>query len=238
MWWDGHVADQRDERVVGVDGCRRGWVGVVLGPGDAVAAVCGATISEVVSAAGDVAVAAVDMPMHLHDALRPCDDAARERLLGKQSSLFLAPPRAVLDAPSYVEACTVARGLTGKAISQQLWALRRKILEVEAWLSSAPCAVYEVHPELSFAEMTGNPILPRKTSWTGYVDRRSALAAADVVVPDNIGEAGSFAAADDVLDAAAAAWSARRIAAGTAVTFPDVPLTLTTPTRRVQAIWA
>jgi predicted RNase H-like nuclease len=45
------------------------------------------------------------------------------------------------------------------------------------------------------------------------------LAAAGIVVPTDIGEAGR-AGADDVLDAAAAAWSAGRIARGEARCFP------------------
>jgi predicted RNase H-like nuclease len=42
------------------------------------------------------------------------------------------------------------------------------------------------------------------------------------VVPDELGEAGK-AAPDDVLDAAAAAWGAHRIATGQAVSYPDPP---------------
>jgi predicted RNase H-like nuclease len=41
-------------------------------------------------------------------------------------------------------------------------------------------------------------------------------------VPDDLGAAGR-AGADDVLDAAAVAWTASRLAAGTAVSFPDPP---------------
>lgn len=45
---------------------------------------------------------------------------------------------------------------------------------------------------------------------------------AGIVIPDHLGNA-KAAGTDDVLDAAAAAWSAKRIATGTAVSLPDPP---------------
>ena len=53
------------------------------------------------------------------------------------------------------------------------------------------------------------------------------------MVPDDLGPAG-LAGADDVLDAAAGAWTARRVAAGTARSFP----TDLDPAHPLQAIWA
>jgi len=58
-------------------------------------------------------------------------------------------------------------------------------------------------------------------------------------VPEEINPRGRLAAADDVLDAAAVAWTARRIAAGTARSFPDPPVILAGEgAARVQAVWA
>lgn len=227
-------------RVLGVDGCRAGWVGVVLAPDGAVRGVFGAHIGAVVdaavAAAGHLDVMGVDMPLHLSpDGHRPCDLAAKRHLGAKGSSLFVAPPLPSLAAASYAEACAVARELTGKAPSRQAWALRAKVLELDAWWPSAPCPVHEVHPEVSFSLMVGAPIAARKTSWAGLAARRAALAAEGIVVPDDIGPAGRLAGADDVLDAAAAAWTARRIRAGTARPFPDPPVDL--PGGRRQAIW-
>ena len=49
--------------------------------------------------------------------------------------------------------------------------------------------------------------------------RRAALAGAGIVLPDDLG-AGGNVPPDDVLDAAGAAWSAGRIASGSAESLP------------------
>jgi predicted RNase H-like nuclease len=225
--------------VLGVDGCRGGWVGVVLGPDPAAPprGVYGTTIAEVVAQAAEgaegapLAAIGIDMPVHLGDAWpRAGDLAARAHLGRKASSLFVTPPAAAYAAASYAEACAVSRELTGGwAPSRQAWALAPKIAEVAAWASQAPCRVHEVHPEVSFSLMAGAPLLARKFSWAGHGARRAALAGQGIVVPDDLGPAGR-AGADDVLDAAAVAWTARRLAAGAAVSFPDPPVP--------SAVWA
>ncbi len=73
-----------------------------------------------------------------------------------------------------------ARGLTLRGISQQAYALGPKILEVERWLPSSPCPVYEVHPEVSFAVLLGEPARASKKTWAGMVERRRALEAAGI----------------------------------------------------------
>jgi predicted RNase H-like nuclease len=226
--------------VVGVDGCRSGWVGVVLVPGHPAVGVLGATIATLVeaasAAAGSVQAIGIDMPIHPPEAgYRQADVAARAHLGRKASSIFPTPARSVLDAPSYADACAVARALDGRAISRQAWALRAKILEVGAWLPVSACPVYEVHPEVSFSLLTGAPSLAGKRSAAGSAARRRALSAAGIVAPTDLAEARGVAA-DDVLDAAVVAWSVRRIAAGRARSFPDPPERL--PDGRLDAIWA
>jgi predicted RNase H-like nuclease len=227
-----HSADH----VLGVDGCRAGWVGVVL-PADPqaavepVRAVLGATLSELAAQAGPVAAVGIDMPMHLADEPwpRPSDMAARTHLRPRQNTLFVVPPAAAYAAPTYAEACEIARELTGMAFSRQAWALRAKIAQLRDWRPG--CGVWEVHPETSFSLLAGRVLLEPKSTWAGLELRRAALAEAGIVVPADIGEAGR-AGPDDVLDAAAAAWTARRIVAGTARSFPD------DPREKAQAIWA
>lgn len=225
--------------VLGVDGCRAGWVGIVLAPDDVVIGVFGRTIGALVDAAcaaGPPAVIGIDMPLYPPDVPpRAADLAARAHLGRKASSIFPTLPRAVLDAASYADACAAARRMNGSAISRQAWALRAKTLEVGAWQASAPCPLYEVHPEVSFSLLAGAPIMARKTSWAGLAVRRAALESVGITVPDDIGPAGAVAGADDVLDAVVVAWSARRIATGTARSFPEVPAL--TPEGRADAIW-
>jgi predicted RNase H-like nuclease len=212
------------DHVLGVDGCKAGWVGVVLPlTSDApVCAVLGATLSELAAQVGPVAAMGIDMPMRLTDTPWPrASELAAKACLGPSGSrLFITPPRAAYAEADYAAACQVAIRLTGKAFSRQAWALRRKIDELEAWWRSAGCGVWEVHPELSFAAMTGAVIRPPKSTWSGLEVRRAALAEAGIVVPADIGDAGR-AGPDDVLDAAAAAWTTRRIAARTARSFPE-----------------
>jgi predicted RNase H-like nuclease len=93
--------------------------------------------------------------------------------------------------------------------------------------------VAEVHPELCFARLAGQPLPDSKRTWTGAMHRRRLLA--DNVLPDDLGPAGRAAAIDDVLDAAAAAWTARRIALGQALPLPDPPEPLANG--HTAAIW-
>jgi predicted RNase H-like nuclease len=79
--------------------------------------------------------------------------------------------------------------------------------------------VYEVHPEVSFRAMKGSPLGQRKKTWNGLLERVRLLADAGIHIPDEL-PCGT-AAPDDVVDAAAAAWSAGRIACGEACTLPD-----------------
>jgi predicted RNase H-like nuclease len=81
----------------------------------------------------------------------------------------------------------------------------------------------EVHPEASFAELAGAPLGASKSTWAGIALRRQLLAAAGISLPENLGPAGQKATVDDVLDAAAAAWTAMRVARNQARRFPDPP---------------
>lgn len=54
----------RMPRVLGVDGCAAGWVGVVLDGRREPTALFGVTIGDVVGAAGPVEVVGIDMPIH------------------------------------------------------------------------------------------------------------------------------------------------------------------------------
>ncbi|GAA1246613.1 DUF429 domain-containing protein [Oryzihumus leptocrescens] len=214
-------------RVLGVDGCRTGWVGIVLDGGH-VTAVHGATITEVLDAAGrdgGLACVGVDMPIGLPDAgRRQADVLARKALGPRWQSLFLTPVRPALLTADFAEAVAVNRELAGEGLSRQAFALRTKVLEVDALVrDSADPVVVEVHPELSFAAMAGGPLAAGKKTWAGTQERRALLARHGIPVPEDLGPAGALAAVDDVLDAAAAAWSASRWAAGQARSLPAPP---------------
>jgi predicted RNase H-like nuclease len=70
--------------------------------------------------------------------------------------------------------------------------------------------------------MAGEPLTYAKKTWTGQARRRELLARHGIVLPDQLGPAGQ-APPDDVLDAAAVAWSAHRKATGVALSHPSPP---------------
>lgn len=101
------------------------------------------------------------------------------------------------------------------------YGLRSRILEAERHVRHGS-GLIEVHPEVSFAELAGEPLLWPKNSWRGAPLRRQLLAGAGITLGDELGEADGVPVAD-ILDAAVAAWSASRIARGAFISLPDPP---------------
>jgi predicted RNase H-like nuclease len=216
---------------MGVDACRFGWVGVaVTSRGDRgrrLTTYAATTIDELADRACDEApldVLGIDIPVGLPDASRRRADLLAAAELGpRRSSVFLTPIREALAAPEYSRANQISRDRTGHGISAQAFGLRAKILEVDAWQATAGLPVFEVHPESSFAALSGGPLGQSKKTTEGRRSRRELLAGAGLHLADRDFPTGGGVAADDVLDAAAAAWTALRVAAGTARCLPDPP---------------
>jgi predicted RNase H-like nuclease len=219
-----------DGVVLGVDGCRAGWVGVILDGGTATAVV-GSTIGDLVTAAKlahpDLGTVGIDIPIGLPDgAPRQADLLARQRLpAGRKSSVFPAPTRAACAAKSHAKASAANRAATGRVgLSVQAFGLVPKILEVDAYVRSPKSfRIVEVHPEVSFAALEPDCVVPSKRSAAGHQAREDALRAAGVAPPAYV--RGQGYTADDLLDACAAAWTARRVATGVAESLPDPPET-------------
>jgi predicted RNase H-like nuclease len=209
--------------VLGVDACPAGWVGVTLA-GPRVRAVVHAEIGGLVAlagSAGPLAAIAIDIPIGLADCgMRQADLLARTAAGRRWASVFVTPVRAAVQADTYAEALAVSRAQTGRGISSQAFRLRDKILQVDSWRGRAPCPVVEAHPELSFAAMAGAPLSDSKSTWAGAVRRRELLAANGIDLAGHLGLSGFRVGVDDVLDAAAVAWTAARVAAGTADRLP------------------
>src|SRR5262249_47571086 len=107
-------------------------------------------------------------------------------------------------------------------ISQQTFRIVPKILDVDAYVRSGPpVRILEVHPEVSFAELDPTCVVPSKISAEGAAARRAALQRAGLPPPTYASRQGY--AADDLLDACAAAWTAARYAGGAAHSLPDPP---------------
>ena len=216
-------------RVLGADGCKGGWVGVVLDDDRGPWATIARDMPTLIGLAGPVDVIGIDMPIHLSDDTdRECDTAARRALSPHGSRVFNAPISAVLASATYEDAKQTSALVLGKKISLQTWGLVPKIAEVDHWLPDAPYPVYEVHPELSFAAMCGRVIAASKKTREGAAQRRDALVAQGLSIPADIRQTA------DLLDACAVAWSARRLAMGEGGSLPD-PAPVVKGQR--QAIW-
>jgi len=212
--------------VAGVDGFRKGWVAVALDPSGDVQVSTHASFSEVLSS--QARVIAVDIPIDPPGlGVRQADAGARAFVGGSRaSSVFPTPPREALEARTFAEANEIARTITGKGISQQAFALARKILEVHT-LAEVDERVIEMHPEVSFRELAGEPVLESKHTAAGLARRRELLAAAGIVLPGAV----PGVPETDLLDAAAGAWTAARYAEGRASAFPP------DHRERLGAIW-
>jgi len=207
-------------RVAGIDGTKGGWIAIVLEDGNFSSDHLLQPVQTDFSSLGDVAVIAVDVPIGFGP--RAADAAARAYLIGAASTVFPAPSREVLELPFG----------PGLGVPAQAHALGDRILWMTELAQRDP-RVYEVHPEVSFRAMNnGMPLRYRKKS-AGSAMERIELLRRHRIVFDRLTDA-ARAPLDDVLDAAAAAWSGSRIEAGTALSLPSPPEILE---GRATAIW-
>ncbi|MGY1661031.1 DUF429 domain-containing protein [Geodermatophilus sp. SYSU D00705] len=208
--------------VLGVDGWRGQWVGARL-DGRTVQLTVLRTAADVLAVA-DVEVVGIDMPIGLSDdGVRACDVAARERLrpYGATSSVFPAPVRAVLAARGYADARRLSVEATGgRSLSAQSFQLVAAIRSLDDALGEPPAdSVVEVHPELAFRALDDRVRDP-KSGARGQAQRIRALEPVMDVL-DGLSDAPAGVPVVDALDACAAAWSARRIADGSATCVGD-----------------
>lgn len=206
-------------RVVGVDGCRGGWLAAVDDAG-AVSWVWTRDIRELLALSA--AAVAIDIPIGLPETgRRGCDVAARELLGSRRATVFFAPVRPVLGCASYAEARALLADRGGPSMSAQAFGIVAAVRAVDAALSPADSRrVIEAHPELAFLRLTG-ATLPAKKSAQGHDARVEALARVWPDVADLVATAPGRAAPDDALDALACAWVARRWAHGDAAVVGD-----------------
>lgn len=226
--------------VAGVDGCRAGWLVVTHGiasPASAAAFLC-PTFAEVLHRTRFARVVAIDMPIGLPERAsiggRAADAAARANLGDRRSAVFSVPARAAVMEHDYARACAVALTASDppRKISKQIFNLFPRIREVDGVMTpDLQSRVVECHPEVAFWLMNGEiPLsLPKKVKSRpfepGLALRRALLVAAGYPTA-RLGD-GHWRAADagpdDLLDAAACAWTAARIATGHGCRFPSEP---------------
>lgn len=217
--------------VVGVDGTREGWVAAGLQAGEIRFVHLWPRLVDLLKEYSAAGIVAVDIPLGLPSGREPREaDLEARRFLSRarRGSVFPAYPLAVYGAATYEDARKRAVGLTGRGLSAQAFGLAAKIREAAEW--QADPRVYEVHPEVSFQALAGEPLDYGKKSWNGFMERLGLLEVAGMRLPRLLPHIGG-AASDDVLDAVIAGWSASRILAGDAKRLPAAGKD------RMPAIW-
>lgn len=218
--------------VIGVDGCPAGWIAVIWG--DTVEHRLCSRFSDVLALDG--AIIAVDMPIGLPETSgRPGDRDVRARLGERQSSVFPVPSRAAVMCEEFGDACSenLKRSDPPKKISKQCYNLFPKMREIDRLITpKLQERVFESHPELAFWAMNDETALslPKKVKSQphepGLKLRRSLLRRAGFPLsslPVSTYRR-SDVGADDLIDACACAWVARRILEGRAIRIPAEPM--------------
>ncbi len=216
--------------VAGVDGCRGGWLAVLVEFADGQVFgeehhLCPA-FAGILDLPRRPSVVAVDVPIGLLDERvkggRACDRLLR-RVLGKgrASSVFSPPTRSALACGSWEQA-------RREGLSKQAWGIVPRIREVDALMTpEMQTRVYEGHPELAFFHLARlAPAARSKKTGEGREERLALLSSLFFQIEEGLARFPAAAAgADDVLDAYAMAWTARRILFREAECLPaDPPL--------------
>ena len=223
-------------RVMGIDGCKGGWV-ATLRPlaGGEPERVVSATLAPLLALPGLAAIA-IDMPVGLPERIGPegrgPEKALRPMLGARQSSVFSVPARAAVYATDYLDANRAALETSEppRKVSKQCFFLFPKIRELDGLLRSdaaLSARVHECHPEGAFMAMNGMAPLaePKKVKGQvyapGMAERIGLLTMIAGFPAAFLDDVPKGATRDDVLDSAACAWSAARIARGEALSFPE-----------------
>lgn len=219
------VASVDDVTYLGADARKGGWAVVVMDDNGWVDLFAASSIADAEATGIErygAEVLVVDIPIGIPDnGPRLADSLARKFIGPRRSSVFSTPVRAALEAETYEEAraaSVIATG--GKSLSAQAYAIRERILDANGHVPHARIDVSEGHPEVSFRAMAGEGLDHAKKTFAGLSLRYDLLRAEGIDVPQSIERTIRGAATDDVLDAAAMAWTARRVARGDAERFP------------------
>ncbi|MBS7805099.1 DUF429 domain-containing protein [Rhizobiales bacterium TNE-4] len=225
-------------RVMGIDGCRSGWVATIRplagGPAERIVTPDLAALMRL----PEMAAIAIDMPIGLPERIGPDgrgpEKALRPRLGERQSSVFSVPARAAVYAQDYADANRLSLMTSDppRKVSKQCFFLFPKIREVDGLLRADPvlaARVHECHPEGAFMAMNGGDPLALSKKVKGQVhrpgmeERLRLLIDKAAFTPEFLHAIPKGAGWDDCLDSAACAWSAARIVRGVAMSFPSSP---------------
>jgi predicted RNase H-like nuclease len=201
--------------VVGVDGCRGGWLAVSLTTNGTSDCHIFENMASLWAAHRQAALILVDIPIGLPEAAndRTCDKEARKVLGPRRASVFPVPCRAAVYAPDYDAAINLNERITGKRIFRATWNLIPRMRQVDEILqadSRARGVIREAHPEVLFWGLNQRrPMAFYKKKVAGEAERLEVLEkvyrgikAIYQELKENLPR--NSAAADDLLDALAA----------------------------------
>ncbi len=217
-------------RYLGVDGARGGWVFAELSTRGAPRLGLVSELQELFSPGP--ATLAIDMPMGLlggrRVTARTADSLARAELGRRAVCVFSPPTRSMLRAKD-------PKAWRGCGLTRQSFHLIPKIAEVDRCLEAGlprGTRMHEVHPELAFRDLRGEPLLEPKRTPLGQERRLALLSAAFRMPAERLARLvqalrekhpRSALAADDALDALVLVLVARDLAGGRARSLPDPP---------------
>src|SRR5208282_2518200 len=204
--------------VAGVDGCRAGWIAFKVELPSLITSVEVIDLSAWLrKRAPELARIGIDIPIGLLHRPRQCDIEARERLgWPRGASVFAAPCRAALTAQTHAEASAVNREKTLRGLSQQAFHIGSKIKQVDdAITPECQQWAFEVHPEICFWALNGeHPMAHNKKKEAGRNDRLNLLHGEFPDIQRHFLNRPPGVGKDDLLDSAAAAWTALRLSKG------------------------
>lgn len=221
--------------VLGVDGCRAGWVAARLN------LLSGETAAFIIPSFDDLwkgvgteaEMIAVDMPIGLAETgRRACEREARKLLSPyRHTSVFPTPRRAMLAFDAYEDANDWGKrqgAEAGGGLSRQAWMITPKIREIDNVIKPRDQRrLAEGHPEVAFWRLNGGaPCRHPKRKPEGAKERlallrRQGISNARRLYESLRAEAGAKIGADDVYDACALALTAKARLEGKAVRLGD-----------------
>lgn len=232
----------------GIDGCPGGWIVAAWDGAGPLSLSRIADLADLFAGDGAPRIAAIDIPIGLPERVgprgRPPERLVRPHLGRRQSSVFSVPSRAAVAAglgageetTRYRAACAAARATSDppRAVAKQSFHLFPKIAEADALLrkrAELRNRLIECHPEVAFWAMNGGAEVERAKKVKGRPCpdglrlRIALLAAAGLPTEELTSKAAKDldAGLDDLVDACACLWTARRALAGTVRRFPDPP---------------
>lgn len=194
---------------VGIDGFRLGWVGVWLKDTGEQRFDYSSNLPGLLNAPFSMAM--IDMPIGLPDhGHRACDREARS-LLGP--AVFPGVRRNYWNFENQSQANKHYWENEEPGISAQLWAIRKKVREVDEFMTPArQHNLRETHPELIFFRLNNNVRLPNKKTAEGRQRRIEILTTHGFTSIEQwlLQRKGTGIGRDDLIDACACALVARR----------------------------